>query len=205
MRGRPTVTVACACAVVLSACVARSAGPEPTITETSTFTGTASAGPTGPVAVGPTTSAEGTCTLLDTQVAAGDVGMRLANVRVLRSGGAQVGCEFFALQDSSLATSEHLPGPNQPAIRITTTRYANTVAAHNAMVRLADSGTGARQSTIAPGVIGLAFQTNFYPHDHGTDWACAFNRAATLVVVSTVVTSPALNAIEIARAVRARL
>jgi hypothetical protein len=127
--------------------------------------------------------------------------MRLAKERVLTSGGKQIGCEFFAIQGSPLATSERLPGPNQPVLRITSARYASALEAHNAMVLLAEAGTNPQQVTVARGNIGLAFQTDFYPPDQGTDWACAFTAGTTLVVLHTVVTSPALNAIEIAKAV----
>ncbi|MEO8889460.1 MAG: hypothetical protein ABI301_05695 [Jatrophihabitantaceae bacterium] len=179
---------------------------QPGTTSTQTRTATVTTTPSsGPIAAGPTTTASGTCSLLPRQTAANDLGMRLAKERVLVSGGKQIGCEFFAIQDSPLATSERLPGPNQPVLRITAARYASEIEAHNAMVLLAEAGTNAQQVTIAPGNIGLAFQTDFYPPDHGTDWACTFNQGTTLVIVYTVVTRPALDAIEIAKAVAGKL
>lgn len=196
--------IAAASAAVLALLVAgcTSGTPRPGTTRTDTRTATITTTPSsGPIDVEPTTSAPGTCSLLAKQTAAGDLGMRLAEERVLTSGGKQVGCEFFAIQDSQLATEERLPGPNQPVLRITSARYAGAVGAHNAMVRLAEAGTNPQQVKITASNIGLAFQTDFYPKDHGTDWACAFTVGSTLVVVHTVVTSPSLTVKDIARTV----
>jgi hypothetical protein len=127
--------------------------------------------------------------------------MRLARITVLKADGKLVGCRFYALQGSPLAVSEHLPGPNQPAIEITSTRYPDATSAHNAFVALAEKGRNVQQATISGDNVGLCFQTDFYPNDHGTDWACTYSVGTMLVLVKTVVTSPALNAIEIAKAV----
>jgi hypothetical protein len=203
-RGRGAAAVLIAAVSVLAAgCT--SSHVQPVTDTTQTHTATETTTPTnGPIAAGPTTTAAGTCRLLPKQTAADDLGMRLAKERVLVSGGKQVGCEFYAIQNSPLATSERLPGPNQPVLRITSARYATALEAHNAMVLLAEAGTQPQQITVAKGNIGLAYQTQFYPPDHGTDWACAFTVGAMLVVVHTVVTSPALNAIEIAKAVASK-
>lgn len=200
-RGRTAAAVSVmVVAVLLAGCTSERAHPGTTRTDTRTATVTTI--PTGgPIAAGPTTTAAGTCTLLPKQAAANDLGMRLAKEQVLTSGGKQIGCEFFAIQDSPLHTSERLPGPDQPVLRITSARYASAVEAHNAMVLLAEAGTNPQQVRIASGNIGLAFQTDFYPKDNGTDWACAFSIGTTLALVYTVATSTSLNAIEIARAV----
>jgi hypothetical protein len=116
-----------------------------------------------------------------------------------------VGCRFYALQDSPLHESEHLPGPHQPAIEIVTVRYPSTIAAHNAFVRLSEKGRNVQQASIVGQAPGLCFQTDFYPKDDGLDWACAFSKGDVMVVVRTVVTSPALNAILVARAVAKNL
>jgi hypothetical protein len=156
-----------------------------------------------PVSTGPTSAAQASsCPLLDQQSAADKVGMRLERITVLKSGGAVVGCRFYALQNSPLAVSEHLPGPNQPAIQITSARYADKTSAHNAFIALAEkTGTNLQQATIATGNVGLCFQTAFYPKDKGADWACTYSVGVTLVLVKTVVTQPAFNAIQIAKAV----
>lgn len=192
-----------AAAVLLAGCAPSRARPGATYTQTRTEILTAPAS-VAPVAAGPTTTAAGTCPLLSKTTVADDLGMRLDKENVLTSGGQPVGCEFFAIQDSPLATSERLPGPNQPVLRITSTRYASAVQAHNAMVLAAQTGINTQQITVKPGNVGLAFQTEFDPQDQGTDWACAFTSGTTLVLIHTVVTSPALNAIEVAQAVAAR-
>jgi hypothetical protein len=145
------------------------------------------------------------CPWLDQQAAADRVGMRLERITVLRSDGHVVGCRFYALQNSPLHNSEHLPGPHQPAIEITTTRYANAAAAHNAFVVLARRGRSVEQAKIGAGAVGLCFQTAFYPRDHGRDWACTTSLGDTLLVVRTVVVTPALNVIEVSQRVAAAI
>jgi hypothetical protein len=194
-------------AVVLTACSsAHSAAPTPRrkVTQVRTFTSTRTVGPsdapTAPVSTGPTSSATArSCPWLDQQTAADQVGMRLERITVQRSRGGIVGCRFYAVQNSPLHQSEHLPGRHQPAIEITTTRYAAARAAHNAFVRLAQRGRSVQQATIGRSAVGLCFQTAFYSRDHGRDWACAVNLGSTLLEVRTVVVSPAFNVIEVAR------
>jgi hypothetical protein len=169
-----------------------------TVTRTETHTTTPPPHPV-PVQTGPTTTAQAkACPLLATQRAADDVGMRLARITVLRSGGAVIGCNFYALQGSPLATSEHLPGPNQPVISIVTSRYPDATAAHNAMVLRARAGTEASQVGLPHGVTGVVFRTDLDPHDAGRDWACAFTRGAALTVVRTAVTRTSVNAVTLA-------
>jgi hypothetical protein len=204
------VRVALSSALALAAAGCTSSGdPAPTVTNTRTVVGTTtntpSVGSTAPVSSGPTTAARAAaCPLLPEQLAADRVGMRLERITVLRSGGKVVGCRFYALQGSPLHNSEHLPGPNQPAIEIETTRYASAIAAHNAFVLDARHGTNPQQATIGR-TVGVCFQIAFYRHDHGHDWACAFSRGSTKISVRTVVVSPALNVVEVARAVARRL
>ena len=111
--------------------------------------------------------------------------------------------ETGQLQNSPLHESEHLPPANQPAIEIATKRYASAIAAHNAFVKTALRGTSPQQARFG-GTTGVCFQTDFYPRDHGADWACAWSVGTTSVLVRTVVTTPALNAILVARAIRLR-
>jgi hypothetical protein len=126
--------------------------------------------------------------------------MRLARSLVLWNRGRATGCRYYALQNSPLHRSEHLPGPHQPVIEITSSRYGSAPAAHDALVRLARRGTNPQRAALGAG-LGACFQQAFYPPDRGRDWACAFAKAKTLVLVRTVVTSPALSVVQVARAV----
>ena len=180
----------------------QSADAPPTIASTHTRTITPSPAETGPVDVRPTTAADAvTCPILMTQTAADTTGMRLARVQVLRQGGTTIGCRFYALQGSPLATSEHLPGPNQPVVEITSSTFANTIAAHNALARLADAGTDPAQYTISDGIIAVAFRTRFDPSDGAKDWAVAFNKDSTLVVIKTAISNTSDDALGIAQTV----
>jgi hypothetical protein len=196
-------------ALLLLACTS-SGDPTPTPstrveTVIRTATDTPSIGPTAPVSTGPTTAATAaSCPLLPAQEAADRVGMRLERITVLHSGGKVVGCRFYALQNSPLHNSEHLPGPNQPAIEIETVRYSSAIAAHNAFVLEARRGTNPQQARIGH-TTGVCFQIDFYKHDKGQDWACAFNLGDTKVSVRTVVVSPALNVVEAANVVARHL
>jgi hypothetical protein len=187
--------------VFLCACTS-SGDPAPTVTDTHTMVGTRtqSTGPIRPVPTGPTTAARAaSCPLIPTQEAANRVGMRLERITVLDSGGKVVGCRFYALQNSPLHNSEHLPGPNQPAIAIDTTQYASSVAAHNAFVLDARRGKNPQQATFGR-TTGVCFQIAFYKPDHGRDWACTFSHGATKIAVRTVATA-SLDAVSLTRAV----
>ena len=71
-------------------------------------------------------------------------------------------------------------------LRIATTRYPSTPAAHNAMVAVAEAGQGYFSNPVSATVEGISYQTTFYPPDGPTDWAFAFHVAATLVVVEGI-------------------
>jgi hypothetical protein len=204
---RPRTRVAAVAVVVsgvtVAACTSEHHAPRGTVTDVRTVTATRTAGPTerptAPVSTGPTIAAAApSCPWLERQAAADRVGMRLERVTVLRSGGRVVGCRFYALQNSPLHRSEHLPGPHQPAIEITTTRYPSRASAHNAFVRSAQHRHDVEQAAIA-GHVGLCFQTAFYSRDKGRDWACTVNLDDTVLAVKTVVVSPALNVIAVSR------
>ena len=200
--------LALAAVALLASCTSGGGSPpSPSVrTETVTHTRSATGEATAPISTGPTRATTAAkCPLLPTQQAADHVGMRLARVTVLRSGGRVVGCRFYALQDSPLSESEHLPGPKQPVIEITTVRYPSELAAHNAFVRLAERGSNVQTASIVGQAPGACFQTDFYAQDDGKDWACAFSKGDTMVLVRTVVTSPALSAILVARAVAERI
>jgi hypothetical protein len=174
--------------------------PTPTVTVTQTRPV-----PTTPVDDGPTTSADGTCTLLPRRTVHNDVGMRLGRVTVQRAGGKQVGCTFYALQHptaqcpASCLAGENLPGPHQPAVQLAISHYAGTTAARAAMVRLATAGTNPQQVDVGGGRVGLAYQIDFYRKDHGKDWACAFNLGSTLAVIKTVTTGTSVSVATVAR------
>jgi hypothetical protein len=58
---------------------------------------------------------------------------------------------------------------------------------------------------ITASLVGACFQTAFYRHDHGRDWSCAYAHGRVTVLVRTVVVSPALDAVAVARMVAAHL
>jgi hypothetical protein len=183
-------------AVGLSACTAAASQSAPsthnvTITETPTpHTSTPSVTPTGALNAGAITTTATDCPLIAEATAADALGQRLARVTVQSAAGKVVGCQFFDVQGTALAASEHLSGPNQPALQITSARYANATLAHNAMVRTAEAGANAHQSGT-----GLAYQTTFDPIDGANhDWAFTFAKGATLVVVRTNEADSELNA-----------
>ncbi|MDT4939822.1 MAG: hypothetical protein QOG80_3493 [Pseudonocardiales bacterium] len=174
-------------------------------THTTVETITPSTDPAGPLDARPIVASDApSCPLLSAANAAEDGGMRLARIQVLRRGSAVVGCRFYAIQGSSLATSEHLPGPNQPVIEITSAKYATHVAASNALVRIARKGTEPNQYPIAGSVVGVAYRATFDPGDGARDWSVGFAKNTTLVVVRTASDVTSLNALTLARAVFAR-
>jgi hypothetical protein len=151
--------------------------------------------PTTPIESGPTTAAAAkSCPFVSTPFVHNTIGMRLSRVTVLRSGGRIVGCRFYALQDSSLHNSEHLPGPHQPAAQITTERYASADVAHNAFVLAGRRGTEEQRQQLGAR-LGVCFRDDFDPHDHGQDAACTTNVGTTTVLVQTVDTTGTDNTI----------
>jgi hypothetical protein len=160
--------------------------------------------PGGPLPARPTTAADGACPLLATPAAAADVGVRMGRVAVLSSAGKPVGCRFYADQDPQFKASEHLPGPNQPVLQIVSTRYTDPTAAHNGMVRLAEAGTNAHQDALNSSTEGISFQVRFDPADAGQDWAYAFRKNATVVVVTTAQRDTSFDARAVAAAIVTR-
>lgn len=133
--------------------------------------------------------------------------MRLDRITVQSSLGKVVGCRLYALEhptsecDTSCLAGENLPPGSQPAIEIESTNYSSSPAARAAFIRIAKAGTALQQDKIASGNTGLCFQTDFWTKDAGKDWACTFSEGSTVVVIRTVVTSPALDVVELAQAV----
>lgn len=209
MRGIALLAGLVAAGLLLGSCSSSGTSSPATRTQpptTVTATRTTSASAAAPLSTGPTTAVGASrCPYVAKQSAADRVGMRLDRITVLRSGGRIVGCRLYALQNSALHESEHLPGPHQPAIEITTTRYASAVAAHNAFVLAARKGTHPQQATVSVDNTGVCYQIPFYGKDDGRDWTCGFSVGTTAVIVKTVVVSPALNVILVARDVAAAL
>jgi hypothetical protein len=182
--------------------------PDIVHTQTVVHTRTPSASPTARISTGPTTVVAATsCPFIDQQTATDRGGMRLDRITVLHSGGKTVGCRLFALQHptadcgAGCLAGEHLPPAKQPAIEITTAVYPSADAAYNAFVRLGTKGRNAEQDPIVGKAPGVCYQTDFYPPDKGTDWACTFSKGKTMVVVRTVITKSEVSTISISRAI----
>jgi hypothetical protein len=171
---------------VLTACTSSGTHANGSSGGTGSVSGTPSSTDALPIDTGPTRAATAaSCPLASADFIRNTMGMRLGRIAVLRSGGRVVGCRFYALQNSPLHASEHLPGPKQPVVEITTQRYRSATAAHNAFVRLATSAKNAERANLGR-TIGLCFQAEFYPKDHGNDWACAASAGTAEVLVRTV-------------------
>ncbi len=82
-----------------------------------------------------------------------------------------------------------------PVIAITLTRFADTTAAHNAMV-VSSRVDPAAYSDPAPGVVdeAISFATTLYAADGNQDRAFTFRKGTTLVLVRVAQTEPAFNA-----------
>lgn len=181
----------------------RASTPLQTSSSVAPSTGPPSRSTPTPLDGGPTrVTGAARCPLLDRAFAQDTLGMRLARITVLRSGGRLVGCRIYALQNSPLHNSEHLPGPHQPAVEVRLARYRTSVDAHNALALVAGRGSEPQQHDFGRGASGVCFRIVFDRADRGRDWACGFSARTTLVIVRTVVTSPALNAVLVTRAVR---
>jgi hypothetical protein len=143
------------------------------------------------------------CPLVTAASVRSTLGMRLGRISRLR--GVKVsGCRFYALQDSSLHTSEHLPGPHQPVLEVVVKHYVTQVEAHNVVVLTARAGRNPQRVSLGK-TKGACFQTNFYPKDHGKDWACAANVKAVEVVVRSVDTTGTFGTATILRSVLHRV
>lgn len=103
-----------------------------------------------------------------------------------------VGCRFYFSYADHHAVAEILPRT-----------FATATAAHNAMVRTAQTGTSVRSyPAFVPGVDGINYRTTFYGPDNGKDWAFVFAKGTVMVVVHTDQDdAAALNALYLARAI----
>jgi hypothetical protein len=132
------------------------------------------------------------------------IGMRLGRITRLRGGGVVSGCRFYALQGSPLSASEHLPGPKQPVLEIVVHRYGTAFTAANVVTLTARSGRNPHRVNLGK-TKGACFQTNFYPKDHGRDWACAASKKRIEVVVRSVDTTGTFSTATILRSVLKRV
>lgn len=195
-----------AVAGVVSGCGAHgSAAPASTVYSTVVKTigaTTPSAAPTGALNTAPVTAASvASCGLLATASAESSIGMRLARVEALTQATSAAGCRFYALQGTALSQSEHLPGPNQPALEIDLVGYADQTSAHNAAVAAALAGSHQQVVTLTGGTQGDVFQTAFDPTDGNNDWVLVFSKGSTLVTVKTAISDTSLDAVEVANQV----
>ncbi|MDT4916636.1 MAG: hypothetical protein QOH89_1336 [Pseudonocardiales bacterium] len=159
----------------------------------------APSGSAGPVRETPAHS----CRFADPAFVRNAMGMRLGRITRLAGGGV-TGCRFYALQDSSLHTSEHLPGPHQPVLEIVVRRFASPVEANNAVVFVARAGAHAQRVDLGR-ITGDCFQTAFDPKDNSKDWACAANAGRTEVLVHSVDTTGTFSTATVIRAVLRRV
>ena len=161
----------------------------------------------GPVSAGPTPATDASsCPYLGLQSAADKVGMRLDKITVLKVEGKRRGlpvlraCRHPNAQCSETCLAAEAPAGDQPAIEITSMRYPGEVAAHNAFVLLAAHGHARPAGDDRAGQHRAVLPDRVLSEGQRQDWACTFS-VGTLVVVKTVVTSPAFNAIQVAKAV----
>jgi hypothetical protein len=151
------------------------------------------------------------CPYIPENVASNDSGMRLDRITEIIQAGRLVGCRFYALQhatlqcDEACLQGERLPPGDVPAIEIRLTEYASTVDAHNAFVKTGEAGTNDEQDEIVTGNTGLCYLTTLWKDDDGQDWACAFSKGSTAVVIRTVVNGSSLNVQAVAHAVYSRV
>jgi hypothetical protein len=191
---RPAALVLLLTSVLIAGCTKTgeaTSGDRTVVTTTTLTPSRPPNAPSGPLPAGPTT-------------AAADVGVRMGRVAVLSSAGKPVGCRFYADQDPQFKASEHLPGPNQPVLQIVSTRYTDPTAAHNGMVKLAEAGTNAHQDDLNSSTEAISYQVRFDPADAGQDWAYAFRKNTTVVVVTTAQRDTSFDARAVASAIVSR-
>ncbi|MCW2497901.1 hypothetical protein [Jatrophihabitans sp.] len=200
-------------ALALAAALAACTPSNPTITTSSTSTSIVKTtipptGNTGPVSTAKVTEkTASSCPYISLDAAHNDAGYRLERITRLSQDGKLVGCRFYPLEhpnaqcDAVCLAGEKLPPGNVPGVDILSTKYTNANNASNAFIKLAEAGTDYQREEIAPGNTGLCFRTTVWTKDNGRDWACTFSKGATMVVIRTFVTDPALNVVEIAKAI----
>lgn len=127
---------------------------------------------------------DGTCPYISNQDFADGEGDRVGRVTVLQT--KPVGCRFYFQYDSSAVIGE-----------IDMDVFGTTTQAYNAMV-LSAKGHPEVQSDPSIGAGAVAFQTTL----QGTEaWQCVFAKGTSVVTVRTRQPYPALNALNLARAI----
>lgn len=197
--------------LLVAGCSSSGSSPTPPPQRTTTRTVIHTAAPsTAAVVAGPTSSAQGACPFIAAKTVAADLGMRLERTTVQHSGGQAIGCRFYPLSHPNAECGEacfkgeHLPPASQPVLQLLITRYPTANAAHNAMVLASRAGQNAEQVSVGART-ALAFQSDFYAKDKGTDWAVTFTRGTKLVRVDTVVTSGSLSVLTAAEHVAKKI
>ncbi len=201
-------TVLLTVATLLAGCSADHPAPAPvTVTNSVTLTRSPSATVPAPASVPTLTTVaplppgvavpagerESDCPYIDTATARDLEGNRIYRTTVTTAPGP-VTCRFYFWCCDYHATLEIAPFAMPSAD-----------AAYNAMVETGRAGanvTGVKD--LVPGVDAVLFQTAFYGPDAGRDWACAFAKGTTLVVVRTNQTDVSFNARRIAETVAPR-
>lgn len=192
-----------AAVLLLAACSSAKPGPDRTTGSATPSTSaptspTPTVVPTTPLDTGAITHMDGACSLVPVSVAVTNGGMRLIRTVVLTQGGRVVGCDFYA--DPTFAASEHLPGPNQPAVSVRVARYATATTAFNAMARIGSAGGAAHEVNLSATVKGVAYRTRFDPSDGKTDWSYVYNIGTKVVTVLTAQSANELAGIDIGKA-----
>jgi len=79
--------------------------------------------------------------------------------------------------------------PFNAVLEIAPTVFATPLEAHNALVLTAQASTQASSISsypnFAPGVDLISFRTAMFAPDNGLDWACAFVKGTTMVLIRT--------------------
>ncbi|MGI8677917.1 MAG: hypothetical protein ACR2LX_04355 [Jatrophihabitans sp.] len=116
-------------------------------------------------------------------------GNRVGRTTVL-TGLRPVGCRFYFAYNY------------QAVADIVPQTFASPAAAHNAMVRTAQAGTGVEGApNFVPGVDGISYRTRFFGPDGNSDWAFVFAKGTVLVVVHSEEKTTSQNALLLAKAV----
>ena len=76
-------------------------------------------------------------------------------------------------------------GPFEAIADITTHAYANSVTAHNTLVKTVSKDKKAFKVSIPTSQLAYVFRAAFFGQDGGNDWACIFQKGKILVVVRT--------------------
>ena len=147
----------------------------------------------GPQAPMPAGFTEAPCPYIDTQTAANLEGNRIYRTAT-STGAGPVTCRFYFWCCDFHATLEIQP-----------VTYPSADAAYNAMVLAGKRGTNVTGVPgLIPGVDAVLYQTPFYGRDDGRDWAAAFAKGTTMVIVRTDQTDVSYNARRIAATIAPR-